>query len=141
MAGQRKPIGRYSAEQQFPVEPRSIAASRDFVDRTLAQWGFSESSDIARLLVDELVTNAIVHAQSAAVVRLGHDDGRVLRIEVEDSDAAKEPTPAVPDESATQGRGLQLVDGLSRSWGFERTAGGKVVWCEMELTGGLHRST
>jgi len=36
------------------------------------------------------------------------------------------------DAEATTGRGIALVVHLSRAWGVDKQAGGKVVWCDLE---------
>ena len=81
------------------------------------------------LLTSEVVTNAVVHAGTAinvrAVVAADH-----VRVEVGDAEA-RVPVPRARSVEATSGRGLLLVEALSRSWGTERRADGKVVWFEL----------
>jgi hypothetical protein len=64
-------------------------------------------------------------------------DGRV-RLEVHDPSPAV-PVPRAQDLSATNGRGMVLVDALADSWGVEVGDGlpdeGKTVWVELELKG------
>jgi anti-sigma regulatory factor (Ser/Thr protein kinase) len=88
----------------------------------------------ARLLVSELVTNAIRHAG------LGEDDlirlvvltgDRVLRIEVCDPGRGFEIGEPEPDPSRPSGWGLYLVRELSDRWGVER-AGMTRVWFELD---------
>ena len=48
----------------LPPEARSPSASRRFVERALMRWELEPLTDTAVLLTSELVTNAIVHAQT-----------------------------------------------------------------------------
>lgn len=83
------------------------------------------------LLVSELVTNASVHGAEPVRVRL--DAGRELvRVEVEDGSPLM-PQMRRPDGRSTVGRGLLIVESLSRAWGAERRGGGKVVWAEVPI--------
>lgn len=92
-----------------------------------------EVREVAELLVSELVTNALLHARPPLVLRVGRADGRV-RVEVADGD----PTlPALKPYGvhAGTGRGLLLVERLADRWAAHRSAGGKVVWFELDLPG------
>ncbi|GAB2613775.1 hypothetical protein GCM10027168_53050 [Streptomyces capparidis] len=95
-----------------------------------------DPADSAALLVTELAGNAVEHATTRQsdefTVVLGRR-GRWLRIEVRDGGRPLRVRrcPAVPDLTATAGRGLFLVQALSGAWGVRSTAGGKAVWCEL----------
>jgi hypothetical protein len=39
------------------------------------------------------------------------------------------------DEDSTGGRGLALVEMVSRRWGFQRDSTGTVVWAELDQVG------
>ncbi len=94
-------------------------------------WGARERADEVELVADELITNALMHTEGAAVVTLRVLSGseRRLRVEVEDSSSAL-PRRREAGESGVSGRGLLLVDLLADDWGVEARGGGKVVWCE-----------
>ena len=88
----------------------------------------------ARLLVSELVTNAIRHAG------LGDDDliklvvvagDRALRIEVCDPGRGFDLAEPRPTRRAPSGWGLYLVRELSDRWGVERSAQTR-VWFELD---------
>ena len=109
--------------------------------------GMSEgTAETAELLVSELVTNA---------VRFAGNPGRALRyseranasliwlsirhfregllIEVCDTDS-NPPIRFRAEEYAESGRGLMLVDALSKEWSyFFPPGGGKVVYCFLEI--------
>ena len=86
------------------------------------------------LLVSELVTNACVHGTEPIRVHLDVDQGRV-RVEVEDGSPVM-PGVQRPDERSTVGRGLLIVESLSRAWGAEPFRAGKVVWAEVPIRRG-----
>ncbi|MFI7704617.1 ATP-binding protein [Nonomuraea sp. NPDC049480] len=107
----------------------SARRARRLTRETLAEWGFGHQIEVAELLVSELVGNALGHARGQ--VRLGFSaaDGR-LRCEVEDEDPEL-PRMRTVDEDAESGRGLFLVDMLSRCWGGVPTPRGKAIWFEL----------
>jgi anti-anti-sigma factor len=139
-AGKRPPYLR--DELRLPPSPAAPATARRFVRETCETWRLllDDQDDVAaraaaeglveraELLASELVTNALVHARTDVRLRLSlrnrrlhlgvHDGGRRLLRLVGSS----------PDAEA--GRGLLLVERLSRAWGVYRPPeGGKVVWC------------
>lgn len=88
----------------------------------------------ARLLVSELVTNAIRHAglDDGDVIRLVVSTGRrALRVEVCDPGRGFEIGDPEPDPGHPAGWGLYLVRELSDRWGVERNAQTR-VWFELD---------
>ena len=81
------------------------------------------------LVVDELVTNAVIHAGTAIDVRLQHDAG-VVRCVVRDR-RTDGPIPRIIESTDGRGRGLRLVDVVSRRWGVDRDTCGTSVWAEI----------
>lgn len=108
--------------------------ARDFLARTLREWGFHRAIETATLLVSELVTNAVLHG--APPVRLSVETtGSLIRVAVEDGAVAL-PVQRDPDALSANGRGLLLVDVLASSWGCDDGAGdGKSVWFEVPAHG------
>lgn len=90
--------------------------------------------DDIRLLVSELVTNAIRHAEgpNGGEVELDVtiDDGRV-RVEVADPGAGFEPQPRDDEMTRPGGWGLYLVDRISDRWGVIRNRLNR-VWFELD---------
>lgn len=119
-----------SANLLLPCDRKSAGEARRFVEECLAEWGATECTDAALLLVSEVVTNAVVHANSEADLRVCHVGSRV-RIEVVDSSSAA-PQVKEAEEEATGGRGMALVEVLSLDWGIDQVHGGKRVWFELE---------
>jgi anti-sigma regulatory factor (Ser/Thr protein kinase) len=88
----------------------------------------------AQLLVSELVTNAIRHADlgDEDVIKLVVVAGeRALRIEVCDPGRGFEVTEPDPDPARPSGWGLYLVRELSDRWGVERSQQTR-VWFELD---------
>jgi Anti-sigma regulatory factor (Ser/Thr protein kinase) len=68
-------------------------------------------------------------------VRVGaYLSGTCLTLEFWD-DGAGVPKQVTPGDDDVSGRGLLLVEALSRRWGYTRSAlGGKVVWVELDVS-------
>lgn len=78
----------------------------------------TEVSDAA-LVVSELLSNALRHAAPLPgdKVRVGwRFDAGSLRVSVSDGGAQTRPELGQPTQSATGGRGLRIVERLSRCW-------------------------
>jgi anti-sigma regulatory factor (Ser/Thr protein kinase) len=120
------------AVTKLPSHPSAVPAARRFASQHLLDFdGKQEVVDKTRLLVTELATNAVMHAHSPIRLTVeSHDDS--VRVEVRDDDPCPIDPPATPDASATSGRGLWLVDALSRTWGVNRNDRGKTIWFEVE---------
>jgi DNA-binding CsgD family transcriptional regulator/anti-anti-sigma regulatory factor/anti-sigma regulatory factor (Ser/Thr protein kinase) len=117
--------------------PNAVAAARRFVGETLQSWRLGppdgELSEQAQLLADELVTNAVVHAQTDMRLRL-ELGGELLHIAVRDLDW-RLPRPLPDDPQAEGGRGLRLVEWVAATWGAQHhPEGGKVVWCTLRTS-------
>lgn len=88
-----------------------------------------ERVDTARLLVTELVANAVLHGTGDVLLTVARG-GRSLRVEVSDG-STKLPVLAQGGALRESGAGLRLVDALANGWGTgARTDGrpGKRVW-------------
>ena len=104
-----------------------------------------ETAEAAELLVSELVTNAVrlvgdpirtlrySKRANASLISLSIRHFREgLLIEVYDTDT-NPPIRYQADEYAESGRGLMLVEALSKEWSyFFPPGGGKVVYCFLE---------
>ncbi|MFJ4466457.1 SpoIIE family protein phosphatase [Streptomyces sp. NPDC089424] len=114
-----------------PGDPEALAQARHMIRAAVRAWGAADRSDEVELVADELITNALMHTEGAAVVtlRVVSDTDRRLRVEVEDCSSAL-PRRREAGESGVSGRGLLLVDLLTDVWGVEARGGGKCVWCE-----------
>ncbi|MEU9208259.1 ATP-binding protein [Streptomyces sp. NPDC048415] len=124
------------AEWTFPAEPGVVRNARAVVRGQLRDWELDSLSDLAALLVSELVTNSLRHATGPIGVRLVRPAGvpDALLVEVSDPlpDPPHERSADADDES---GRGIQLVAGSSRRWGTRPGRTGKTVWFELAVPG------
>lgn len=128
------------ARQAHPVEtvrvsldPRaeSVKAARDLVRQVCDRWGFTSQSNVAALVVSEMVTNAVLHAATDLELTMARH-GPLLRLAVRDAEP-RVPAVRPPDLSSITGRGMLLVGAVSRAWGVLPTAEpGKVVWAVLE---------
>jgi len=89
-----------------------------------------ETVDDARLLVTELVANALTHGSGAVHLVVARDAEGGLRVEVLD-EGLDLPAVAEPRSLPERGSGLRLVEALASSWGVAPRTGGQVgkrVW-------------
>jgi anti-sigma regulatory factor (Ser/Thr protein kinase) len=122
----------WSYDIRLAIQPVSASRARDFVRQRLAEQGLERLEDDVTLVVSELATNAMVHAQTPFTVCLQAFE-RTLLLEVEDG-CRTAPVLLVARGLETNGRGLSIVSLLSRDWGVNaRSDGGKSVWAEFDL--------
>jgi anti-sigma regulatory factor (Ser/Thr protein kinase) len=95
----------------------------------LVAHDLSRLVDDVQLVTTELVTNAMRHAQTPFTVILREFKGTV-RLEVLDG-CPVQPILVVAGSEDDGGRGISIVDAVSREWGVtSRGAAGKSVWAE-----------
>ncbi|MEU2926841.1 ATP-binding protein [Streptomyces sp. NPDC007251] len=129
------PPRRSAAAFDLPARPAAVGTARRVVRDLLTAWDVPEGArDDALLVTSELVTNALVHTAGTRIAcRLRRMADR-LRIEVEDQAGGPVlPAARCPGPEDQHGRGLFLVDTLSRDWGVTPVGGrpGRVVWAEL----------
>jgi anti-sigma regulatory factor (Ser/Thr protein kinase) len=117
------------ASLTFPAELDSVGAARRFLRTTLHDWDNDNYEFAAPLVLTELVTNATLHARTPYTVRLTLEDTHLV-VEVVDS------SPRLPQArnytlDATTGRGINIVDAFSDTWGAREIPEGKVVWAHV----------
>ena len=120
-------------EVDLAHDPDSAAEARQALGEVSDHLSPRRLED-ARLLVSELVTNAIRHAGLDAddVIKLVVVTGdRALRIEVCDPGRGFELSEPEPDPERPSGWGLYLVRELSDRWGMERSEETR-VWFELD---------
>jgi hypothetical protein len=122
--------------------PRAAGDARAFTTLVLDAWGLSHLVETTELLVSELVTNAVKHAGGIMdppgdligvigqipPVMLSISHCGALLVQVWDVSGESVIRRAAADDDV-DGRGLDLVDALSKKWGCEvLESGGKIVW-------------
>jgi anti-sigma regulatory factor (Ser/Thr protein kinase) len=109
----------------------SAGVARALVTRACREWDLPGIELDAKVIVSELVENAVRHGDGPGTVRLALE-GECLTVSVTDHAAAL-PRLTLPAADQPGGRGLVLVDRLSEQWGYRRTGGGKVVWARLQI--------
>ena len=105
------------------------ACARKHAKLVVAEWGLAALADTAELLVSELVTNAVRASDGLPSPVVGLwlvSDGASLVIHVWDA-SEQMPVRRDADPDSPAGRGLLLVETLSKDWGAYRKATGKAV--------------
>ena len=121
------PIAGWSHETILAGEPISAAHAREFVCVHLVAHHLVHLVEDVRLVVSELATNAVAHAQTPFVVTLASENESV-RLAIQDGSPSP-PVLSTPDVMDMGGRGLMLVELLSQAWGTSTDAHGfKSVW-------------
>jgi serine/threonine-protein kinase RsbW len=120
-------------ERQLPVTPEAASAARHALDDLGDAVPDARLRDV-RLLVSEVVTNAVRHANLATgdvielVVELKR---RTLRVEVHDPGGGFVPSAPSPDPTRPSGWGLYLVAELADRWGVDSDET-TLVWFEFD---------
>jgi anti-sigma regulatory factor (Ser/Thr protein kinase) len=119
-------------EFSLPPAPAAATTARAEVTERLAASLGQQVLDDVRLLVTELITNALRHGAlipgDRVSVKASVDHG-VVRLEV--TDPGRDGDVAMRDPGPRGGGyGLFLVEQLARRWGVDRREG-TTVWCEL----------
>jgi anti-anti-sigma factor len=120
-------------ERELAPTPEAAAQARHALDGIPTGLSAPRVRDV-RLLVSELVTNAVRHANLGAgdIIRLVVDlADHVLRVEVHDPGGGFEPNVPEPDPGRPSGWGLYLVSELSDRWGVD-SGDETLVWFELD---------
>jgi len=116
-------------------EPDAPSFARNLAGDACLAWGMPELLYLGRLVMSELVTNAIEHARSKiTVVVTRRGAGLHLAVSDELADppriiALARPRPGRPLDD--RGRGLRVVAAVATAWGSLPTRTGKVVWAAL----------
>ena len=110
---------------------KAVPEARRALRELLTQWGRPGRSEVAELLTSELVTNALIHTDTDAVLTATVSPCG-LRVEVRDFVARRPRLRVTNTDDGTHGRGLLLVQSLADAWGVRTHGVGKVVWFELD---------
>jgi anti-sigma regulatory factor (Ser/Thr protein kinase) len=124
-------------------DPRAAGIARRSLRGRLLEWDVPEqAAEVAELCLSELVTNAVVHAQTSSVLTVALEEG-ALTVSVRDRGGAAESPVLVDDEDPLKvfGRGLQLVDALADRWGSERDVHGTTSWFALDVSADRSQET
>ena len=123
----------------IPASPESVGLARKLTEDVLDAWTSPVDDYTTTLVLSEVFTNALLHGvdpRSAAAARIGVDLVETetgLHVEVHDPNQGKHDGVAVNHATAQSesGRGLELVEALTASWGCKHTPTGKLVYFDM----------
>ncbi len=114
--------------------PTAVPCARLHTRHVLWEWGMLELSESTELVVSELMTNALAASRSLDSifpVRLWLlSDNKQILILIWDANP-NPPRRVEPEGHSEGGRGLMLVEAISKSWDWYATPDmieGKVIW-------------
>jgi anti-sigma regulatory factor (Ser/Thr protein kinase) len=117
----------HTLELTLPPEPDSVARARTAVCEALTADLDSDQVETVRLLISEVVTNAVRHGSHDQPVELKAHWNSEVRIAVCDHGNGFTPHPRMGHLDEPGGFGLYLVGRLADRWGVE-TDDGTTVW-------------
>jgi anti-sigma regulatory factor (Ser/Thr protein kinase) len=116
----------------LPFTASSVGvARRRLVSDLIAADAYESSVCDAALVLSELLSNALRHAAPLPGVKLRaawrlNTDG--VQVSVRDGGGKTRPALGEPTQATTGGRGLRIVEKLSRCWGTSSDEEGTTVW-------------
>ncbi len=134
--------GRIPGDERLSVtlRPDAEASSlaRNLVSDACLGWGLTHLLHRSRLVMSELVSNAVEHAGTEIRVAVSRR-GAGLHLSVSDDDPrlprlvpVSRPRPDLPLDE--RGRGLRTVHENAALWGCLPAGAGKVVWATMRVS-------
>jgi anti-anti-sigma regulatory factor/anti-sigma regulatory factor (Ser/Thr protein kinase) len=118
--------------QRLATSPHAAATARQLVDVACRAWQLPALVEDARLVVTELVSNALRHAGGdleLAIVLRQH----FLHLAVRDGSTEPPKLTLSAPDTGEGGRGLFLVDAVAAGWGSTPTPDGKHVWATLRI--------
>jgi anti-sigma regulatory factor (Ser/Thr protein kinase) len=116
----------------LPAAPSSVAiARRRLTDELRAAGIFDTAVCDAALVISELLSNAIRHARPlhGSWLRVAWTlDEDSVELAVSDGGSPTRPRPAHAPRSSLGGRGISIVEHLSRTWGVRADEDVLTVW-------------
>lgn len=127
------------ARIDLPPTRRAPEAARRLLEDLFQAWSkphLDQMGDDARVVISEIVTNAVKYAGDAGTLRMDvavEPDG-TLRMSLCDGSSDR-PVAHEADPTSVGGRGLHIVQCLTARWGVVPAPGeGKEVWVELART-------
>jgi len=115
----------------LPKAPGSAAEARRLLDRLAGELEENCLAD-ARLLVSELVANAIEHVEAEGAIEVRIDlDGTRLRVEVLDPGPGFTPVPRRAGDPKDSGWGLHFTAQVADRWAVDIDTRAR-VWFELD---------
>jgi anti-sigma regulatory factor (Ser/Thr protein kinase) len=121
----------------LPFTAASVGVARRRLVSDLLEAGiYGSTVTDAAIVISELLSNALRHAKPlpGSSIRVAwHLDAGSVQVSVGDGGGPTRPELGEPTQSTTGGRGLQIVERLSRRWGTRSDDEGTTVWAEVEV--------
>lgn len=121
-----------SLDLTLAPEPGSVAEARAKVSHAIEAHVAGREADTVKLLVSELVTNAVKYGDGNHPVELHAHWNSEVRIEVCDHNGGFTPGPRIGELDDAGGFGLYLVGQLADRWGVD-SGEGTTVWFVLRL--------
>jgi anti-sigma regulatory factor (Ser/Thr protein kinase) len=120
----------------LPSTPYSVQMARFYVRSALTYHHLASYAEDAETVTSELVTNAIEHAGalSFGLELMTLAGSGAVAVIVSDS-SARPPVKRYPAEDIEHGRGLNIIEALSASWGWRPQNPGKAVYAILARKG------
>ena len=123
---------KYVRVMALGTEAPAVRRARCETSAACAAWGLGHLAADAVLIASEMSTNALQATWEAraflpVLMRL-RSDGESPIVEIWDAAIQKAPRVCQHAPDAIGGRGLEIVERLSDSWGCYRQRNGKIVW-------------
>jgi anti-sigma regulatory factor (Ser/Thr protein kinase) len=131
----RKPL--YDGTWRLAHCPQAAGAAREIAAAVLDDWQVGEgTTDTALLVVSELVTNAVEHAQPPVALHLHRErvGSRVWMGVSDGGPAASEGDWTARCTDDEHGRGLAIVEALTAAHGTVSHRGGNTHWAHLRTT-------
>ena len=111
---------------RLPFAASSVAVARHCLrEWMLEQGSTSEAIEDARVIISELVANAVRHARPLSdghILVTWNIAGTGVELAVTDGGSPTQPRNVNPPSTATAGRGMAIVETLARDWWSDRAA-------------------
>lgn len=117
------------SDELLPVTGAARQARNVATDACI-RWNLVHLIGPSSMVAGELVSNVVEHAATMMTLRLSLTE-RYLQIAVRDGSVAQPRLRGGSPLLPATGRGLRLVDAITRSWGTLPATGGKVVWASL----------
>jgi anti-sigma regulatory factor (Ser/Thr protein kinase) len=121
----------------LPFTAASVGVARRRLVSDLLEAGiYGSTVTDAAIVISELLSNALRHAKPlpGSSIRVAwHLDAGSVHVSVCDGGGPTRPELGEPTQSTTGGRGLRIVERLSRRWGTRSDDEGTTVWAEVEV--------
>ena len=122
---------------RLPFAPSSVSVARQRLRAWMLEVGGSpEAIEDARIIISELVANAVRHARPLAdgsLLVTWSLEGDGIQVSVTDGGATTRPRNVHAAPTALAGRGMAIVDALAEQWWTEDTQSRSTVHAHLSV--------